>query len=68
MDGTGGVSFKYNGTSISFEGAPVETTYMRPSNDSSNPFEVYVDNGWKKVELGPADSAGSGYRSIRVAN
>jgi len=68
LDGSGIVSFSYNGASIKFNGAPVETTYMKPSGDSSNPLEVYVNNGWKKVEVGPADSGGAGYRSLRVLN
>lgn len=68
MDGTGGAKFSYNGTSFVFEGAPVQTTYMRPSSDNSNPLEVYVNDGWRKVEVGPADSGGTGYRALRVLN
>ena len=41
---------------------------MRMGTDKNNPCEVWVNNGWKKVEVGPVDSGGSGYRALRVLN
>ena len=41
---------------------------MRMGTDKSNPCEVWVNNSWKKVEVGPVDSGGSGYRALRVLN
>ena len=41
---------------------------MKVGSDKQNPLEVWVDNSWKKVEVGPADSGGAGYRALRVLN
>lgn len=71
-----GVDFTTKGALIVPEGHELKgadssgTRYsvMRPGADKSNPFEVWVDNQWKKVEIGPVDSGGPGYRALRVLN
>lgn len=71
-----GVDFTTKGALIVPEGHELKgadssgTRYsvMRPGADKNNPFEVWVDNQWKKVEIGPSDSGGTGYRALRVLN
>ena len=43
------------------------TTRMR-INDSSNAVSIYVNGALKLVEVGAADSGGTGYRMLRVLN
>ena len=44
------------------------TTVFRTTQDTSNPAYIYVNGALKQVIVGAADSAGTGFRVLRVTN
>ncbi len=44
------------------------TTVFRTTQDLSNPAQIYVNGALKQVVVGAADSAGVGFRTLRVTN
>jgi hypothetical protein len=44
------------------------TTVFRTDQDASNPAYIFVNGSLKQVVVGAADSAGTGYRTLRVTN
>jgi len=44
------------------------STLIKSGTDTENPLELYINGQWKKVEVGPEDSGGTGYRALRVLN
>jgi hypothetical protein len=44
------------------------TAVFRTTQDTSNPAYIYVNGALKQVTVGAADSAGTGFRVLRVAN
>lgn len=57
-----------NLANITFENFAGTQAQFRVSNDANNPIEITVGGGTKQVTVGAADSGGTGFRLLRVAN
>jgi hypothetical protein len=67
MGGTGYLLLRSAGSGVSLQNK-AGTNHLIVNESGANPVQIYVGGALKNVEVGAVDSAGAGYRQLRVTN